>query len=83
VIVEEYEDQLGWSCEKWSSVAREKWGKEYRAYNEKEKATWIGHILRRNCFLKYLIEGKLKGKREDMERGVIRLFDDLKEKRGY
>jgi len=46
----------------------------------------IGHILRRNCFLKHLIEGKLKGKREDMERGVRRhkqLFDDQKEKRGY
>jgi hypothetical protein len=36
--------------------------------------------------LKHLTEGKLKGKREDMERGVRRhkqLFDDVKEKKGY
>jgi hypothetical protein len=60
--------------------------KECRAYNEKEKVTWIGHILRRNYFLKHLIEEKLKGKEEDMERRVRRhrqLFDDLKENRGY
>jgi len=24
------------------------------------KATWIGHILRRNCLLKHVIEGKIK-----------------------
>jgi hypothetical protein len=24
------------------------------------KASWIGHILRRNCLLKHLIEGKLE-----------------------
>ena len=27
----------------------------------KRKANWIGHILRRNCFLKQVIEGKIKG----------------------
>jgi hypothetical protein len=25
------------------------------------KANWIGHILRRNCLLKHVIEGKLEG----------------------
>jgi hypothetical protein len=25
------------------------------------KANWIGHILRRNCLLKYVIEAKLEG----------------------
>jgi hypothetical protein len=25
------------------------------------KANWIGHILRRNCLLKEVIEGKIKG----------------------
>jgi hypothetical protein len=25
------------------------------------KANWIGHILRRNCFLKHVIEGKIEG----------------------
>ena len=27
----------------------------------KRKANWIGHILRRNCLLQRVIEGKLKG----------------------
>jgi hypothetical protein len=27
----------------------------------KRKANWIGHILRRNCLLKQIIEGKIKG----------------------
>ena len=27
----------------------------------KRKANWIGHILRRNCLLNQVIEGKLKG----------------------
>ena len=26
-----------------------------------KKANWIGHILRKNCFLKHVIEGKLEG----------------------
>jgi hypothetical protein len=26
------------------------------------KATWIGHILRRNCLLKQVIEGKIEGR---------------------
>ena len=48
----------------------------------KRKAKWIGHILRRNCLLKQVIEGKIKG-----EMGVARrrrkLLDDLKDWRGY
>jgi hypothetical protein len=28
------------------------------------KANWIGHILRRNCLLKQVIEGKIKGEIE-------------------
>jgi len=27
----------------------------------KRKAHWIGHILRRNCLLQRVIEGKIKG----------------------
>ena len=26
----------------------------------KRKANWIGHILRRNCFLQRVIEGKIQ-----------------------
>jgi hypothetical protein len=27
----------------------------------KRKANWIGHIMRRNCLLQQVIEGKIKG----------------------
>jgi hypothetical protein len=30
----------------------------------KRKADWIGHILRRSCLLKQIIEGKIKGEME-------------------
>jgi hypothetical protein len=29
---------------------------------KRRKANWIGHILRRNCLLKHVIEGKLEGR---------------------
>jgi hypothetical protein len=30
----------------------------------KRKANWIGHILHRNCLLRQVIEGKMKGRIE-------------------
>jgi len=47
---------------------------------------WIGHILRRNCLLQQVIEGKIKGRTEVAGRRGRRhrkLLDDLKERRGY
>ena len=47
---------------------------------------WIGHILRRNCLLKQVIEGKIKGEMEVTRRRGRRrrkLLDDLKDRRGY
>jgi hypothetical protein len=52
----------------------------------RRKANWIGPILRRNCLLNDVIEGKIEGKIEVMERRGRRrkqLLDDLKEKIGY
>ena len=52
----------------------------------KPKANWIGHILRRNCLLKQVIEGKIKGQIEVTRRRGRRrkkLLDDLKDRRGY
>jgi hypothetical protein len=52
----------------------------------KRKANWIGHILRRNCLLRPVIEGKIKGGLEVTGRRGRRsrkLLDDLKERRGY
>ena len=48
----------------------------------KRKANWIGHILRRNCLLKQVIEGKIKGEME-LARRRKKLLDDLKNRRGY
>ena len=52
----------------------------------KRKANWIGHILRRNCLLKQVIEGKIKLEMEVARRRGRRcrkLLDELKERRGY
>jgi hypothetical protein len=52
---------------------------------KRNKANWIGHILRRNCLLTHVIEGKLEGRIEmtgRLGRRRKQLLDDLKEKRG-
>jgi len=52
----------------------------------KQTAYWIGHILRRNCLLQRVIEGKIKGRIEVTERRGRRcrkLLNDRKERRGY
>jgi hypothetical protein len=51
----------------------------------KRKANWIGHVFRRNCLVKRIIEGKVKGEIEVTGRRGRRrrkLLDDLKERRG-
>jgi hypothetical protein len=53
---------------------------------KRRKANWNGHILRTNCLLKHVIEGKLEGRIEMTGRRGRRrkqLLDDLKEKRKY
>jgi hypothetical protein len=55
-------------------------------YNTKGKANWIGHILHRNCLLKYVTERKIEGRLEVTGRRGRRrkqLQRDLKEGRGY
>jgi hypothetical protein len=50
----------------------------------KRKANWIGHILRRNCLLRQVIEGKIIGGIEVTGRQGRRsrkLVDNLKERR--
>jgi len=52
----------------------------------KRKAKWIGHILRRNCLLRRVIEGKIQGGIEVTGRQGRRrrqLLDNLKERTGY
>ena len=47
------------------------------------KPNWIGHMLRRNCLLKQVIEGKIKEQIEVTRRRRKKLLDDLKDRRGY
>jgi hypothetical protein len=52
----------------------------------KHKANWIGHILRRNCLLKQVIEGKVEGQIEVTRRHGRRckkLLDNPGDRRGY
>jgi len=61
--------------------------KQINILNEinKRKANWISHILRRNCLLQRVTEGKIKGGIEVTGRRGRRcrkLVDDLKERRG-
>ena len=47
---------------------------------KRKKGDWIGHILRRDCLLKHVIEGKIEGRIEAKERRRRRrkqLLDDL------
>jgi hypothetical protein len=52
----------------------------------KQKANWIGHILRRNCLLQRVTEGntqegiEVTGRRGRRRR---KLLDNLNERRGY
>jgi hypothetical protein len=51
---------------------------------KRRKANWIGHILRRNCLLKHVIEGQLEGRIEMTGRRGRRRKQLLDyEKRGY
>jgi hypothetical protein len=50
---------------------------------KRTKANWIGHILRRNCLLKHVIEGKVEGRIEMTGRRGRRrkqLLDERKER---
>jgi hypothetical protein len=52
----------------------------------KGKANWIGHISRRNCLLRQVTEGKIKGGIEvtgRLGRRRKKLLDDLKERTEY
>jgi hypothetical protein len=57
-------------------------GEELPTNNKNRKANWIGHMLRRNCLLEHVIEGKIEGGIEVTGRRGRRnkqLLDYLKE----
>jgi hypothetical protein len=50
---------------------------------KRTKANWIGHMLRRNCYVKHIVEGKIGGTgRRGRRRRRKQLLDDLKEREG-
>jgi hypothetical protein len=52
---------------------------------KRRMVNWIGHILRRNCLIKHVIEGMIEGRVEvtgRRGRRLKQLLDDLKEMRG-
>jgi len=53
----------------------------YESIYVSELANWIGHIWRRNCLLKHVIEGKIEGRTVTGSKGGRRkqLLHDLKE----
>jgi hypothetical protein len=46
---------------------------------KQRKANWIGHILRRNCLLKHVVEGKVEEVTVRRGRRRKQLLDDFKE----
>jgi hypothetical protein len=50
---------------------------------KKRKANRIGHIMRRNCLLEHVIEGKIEGRIEVTGRRSQQLLDEIKGMRGY
>ena len=93
ILEKDGEDQLDRSCEKLRNITMQR---NILHEIRKRKANWIvvcfllgnwiGQILRRDCLLQRVIEGKIKGGIEVTGRRGIRrrtLLDDLKERREY
>ena len=84
VLEKDGEDQLDRSCEKWRSIKEQR---NILHEISKRKAKGIGHILRRNCLLQQVTEGKIRGWGVKVTgrwgRRRRKLLNDLKERRGY
>ena len=86
MVLEKYgQDQLDRSCEK-RSTACSPGGKEIRHTRtiKRRTANWIGHILRRNCLLKLVIEGNIEEYKcgEDKAEDVISYLMILRKREG-
>jgi hypothetical protein len=63
VLEKDGEDQVDRSV-KHEALQRVKKKKNIIHKMKGRKADWIGHILRRNCLLKHVTEGKIEGRIE-------------------
>ena len=81
-------DKFDQSCKRFRCFTQSQAVKKYPTYKKKKeikKATWIVHILRRNCLVRHITEGKIEGELEvTVRRGRKRkqLLDDLTKKTG-
>jgi ribosomal 50S subunit-associated protein YjgA (DUF615 family) len=64
VLEKNGEDQLDRSVRNEEVLHRVKEERNIVHKVKRRKANWIGHILRRNCLLKHVIEGELEGRIE-------------------
>jgi len=65
------------------SYTQSQGGEKHPTYNKRRKTKWICYILRRNCLLKHVIEGKVEGRivgREDEEEDVISYWITLRKR---
>ena len=78
------DDHLDRSCKKWGRFRGVKEERNIIRTIKRRKANWIGHILRWNCLLKHIIEGKRRrgGIEVTVRRGGRRkqLLDGRKER---
>jgi hypothetical protein len=54
-------EKISWADRVRNDEVLHEGGEEYRTHNKQGKAAWIGHIFHRNCLLRHVIEGKIKG----------------------
>jgi hypothetical protein len=87
VLEKDGEDQVDLSCEERSTCLRVVSDESNIVHNtRRKKFNWIGRILRRNCLLKHIIEGKIEGAIKMTGRRIRRckqLLNGLKERRAY
>jgi hypothetical protein len=86
VLEKDGEDQLIYHVRNEEVLLRVKEQRKVLHEISKRKANWTGHILRRDCLLQQVIEGKIKlGIKVTGRQGRRRrkLLDGLKERRGY
>jgi hypothetical protein len=79
-------EQISWTDRVTNDVLHRVKDRNILRAMKRRKANWIGHILRRNCFLKDVIEGTIERRIEVTGRRGRRrkqLLDDLQETTGY
>jgi hypothetical protein len=64
-------EKMGWTCSVRNEEVLHRVKEERNIIHtvERRKADWIGCILRRNCILKHIVEGKLEVRRKRGVRG--------------